>query len=482
MKILLINPTSGPEEEYGALAIAGAELPQLGIASVATSLMFNGYNVEIIETKNLGIDKLLGIIDSNRYDILGFSVYITTVKKTIELSKIIKEKFPKIKICVGGPQVTLSPFDFKNDFIDYIFIGEADFSMIELIKNLEKGVIFPNIRGVLYNDGKQLKGNSSLNLVEDLDSLPLTDLDRLYDMSLFYPPIHIRGKKPVSVVSVRGCPFQCTFCAAAEVNGRKLRKISVTRFVDQIENYANRGYDSFMVYDDTFTIDKKRAILIAQEIIKRKIKISWNCWSRVDCVDFETLSSMKEAGCYYIMYGCESLNDKTLLKLKKGFTAEQCLKGIEIAKKANLLVSSSFMIGLPGETYDDILNTIKEVNFTKLDTALYPIFEPYKGTPIYEVCEQEGHWVKSNYKNRMLIDQEEIWEPNTISRKEIEQLAKYAFRSFYFRPYFLTSFYKIFMKLSLRRKYKIIYAGLDYFIFNKFLWSKKRYQQGSRYR
>ena len=312
-------------------------------------------------------------------------MYITSVRKTHELSKRIKEVFPDVKICVGGPQVTLQPYTFQEDYIDYIFIGEADYSILELVGFLKAGENIPEIKGVLCNKGNNIKKSYALNLIEDLDKLPLIDLDNFYDLSKFYPPIYIRGKKVINLVGVRGCPFKCTFCAAAEINGRKLRKMSVSYFVDYIETYYGKGNDSFMFYDDTFTVDRKRAIQISKEIIKRKLKISWNCWSRVDCIDLETLSYMKESGCYLIVFGCESMNDKALKMLKKGFTVEQSLNGIEMVKNTGMLAVSSFMIGLPMETRDDIINTIKTVNNSRLDIAVYPIFEPYKGTPIYEV-------------------------------------------------------------------------------------------------
>jgi radical SAM superfamily enzyme YgiQ (UPF0313 family) len=379
--------------------------------------------------------------------------------------------------------VTLAPNNFYQDCIDYVFIGEADYSIVELLDFLKTGNGYPNIPGVLYNDGSSLKGNRRINLVADLDKLPLIDLDKFYDISNYYPPIYQKGKRIINIVGSRGCPFKCSFCAAAQVNGRKLRQMSVTRFLEYIELYTNKGYDSFMFYDDTFTVDRKRVIQIAKEIIKRKLKISWNCWSRVDCIDLEALAYMKEAGCYLVVFGCESMNDKTLKILEKGFTAEQSLRGIELIKKAGLLAVSSFMIGLPGETGEDILNTIKIVNNTRLDIAVWPIFEPYQGTPIYEVCKKEGRWISdSRFKNIIMAEQDSIWEPNTISREQIEKLARHAFRSFYFRPYFAVSFYKIFTKLPLQRKMRFVNSAFDYFVSQNLSFCSKPYPQGSRYR
>jgi radical SAM superfamily enzyme YgiQ (UPF0313 family) len=483
MKILLVNPTGGPEDEYGALSRAGTELPQLGLASVATSLAGNGFAVKIVDCH---IDlhtasSLVELIKAGGYGVVGFSVYVTTEKRTMRLAKAIREGAPETVIIIGGPQVTLAPSNFNKPFFDYIFIGEADLSVVELVRELARGGSGENIAGVLRRKDSGFAGLGGLNLVHNLDALPPVELDKLYDLSRFYPPIHVQGKNVVNVVSVRGCPYPCTFCAAAEVNGRKLRAMSVSRFVDTLEAYTVKGFDSFIIYDDTFTVNKKRAAEIAGEIIKRKLNIVWNCWSRPDCVDVETLSLMREAGCYLVMYGCESMNQKTLDKLRKKLTVDQNLRGIEIAGKAGLLVMSSFMIGLPGETGEDMLNTIKLVNGSGLDLALFPIFEPYPGTPIYEDCRREGKWVKGPYKNALLEDQEEVWIPDSSTREDILRLAGLAHRSFYLRPGFMKSFMKIFYKLPARRKGRMLYSALDYFLLRHFSWIRRSFHSGSRY-
>ena len=485
MRILLINPSGGPEEEYGALSKAGSNLPQLGLAAIGTSLRNEGHQVKVIDyyIQGLGTQSLLDDIKKEKYSLIGFSVYVTSVKKTHQFAKKIKSAFPNIKICIGGPQATLQPYSFYKEYIDYIFVGEADRSIVELANFLEKGVTYPKIKGLLYNAGKSLEGSAELNLIEDLDSLPFIEIDKFYDLSNYQAPVFQRGRKIINLVSSRGCPFSCSFCAAAEINGRKLRQMSAARFVDYVEIYVKKGYDSFMFYDDTFTINKKRVVEISKEIIKKKLKISWNCWSRVDCIERETLSYMRDAGCYLMVFGCESMNDKTLTLLRKGFTSEQSLKGIEMVKNAGILTVSSFMVGLPRETEQDIMNTVKIVNRSRLDIALWPIFEPYKGTPIYEVCEKEGQWIKdSRFRNAIVADQEEVWEPYSISRGKIEKLAQYAFRTFYFRPYFLESFFRIFTSLPLDRKIRFISSGMDYFVYTRLPLKKKNYKYGSRYR
>jgi anaerobic magnesium-protoporphyrin IX monomethyl ester cyclase len=492
MRILLVNPSEGPDGEYGALSKAATELPQLGIASIAASLHANNHHVKVLDffLENSNLDNLLERIESEQYEMVGFSVYITTEIKSFDYAKAIKERFPNIKICVGGPQVTLAPDNFDKEYIDYVFLGESDLNILDLIASIQNGVEYPeDIKGILCNyNGKTLQGVRETYLVDDINALPMFDLEQYYDLSNYYPPIHVQGNKVINIISVRGCPYPCTFCAVAAINGTSLRRVSNTRFVDNIELYIKKGYDSFMIYDDTFTLDKKRAVEFCKEVIKRKLKIKWNCWSRVDRLDDNVLSYMKEAGCYLITFGCESFNEKTLQLLKKGYPVEQNLKGLALTKKHGILTSSSFMIGLPGETKEDILHTIDVVCKVALDFAVFPIFEPYKGTPVYDECKVQGHWIKSDkYKNRLLVEQDEVWEPYSIKRDEIEKLSRLAFQKFYLRAAYLFKLKGIMSPLPSERKKRMISAAFDYFVLSKFTKStfmnnKARAQVGNRYK
>ena len=130
--------------------------------------------------------------------------------------------------------------------------------------------------------------------------------------------------------------------------------MSPAHFADHVEYYVKKGISSFIFYDDTFTVNKKRAGEICRIFIERKLKIQWKCFTRVDCLSMDLLRLMKDAGCYYVMFGCNSMNPKTLANLKKGFTVDQCFEGIGLAHEAGMVTSSSFMIGLPYETEDDI--------------------------------------------------------------------------------------------------------------------------------
>jgi anaerobic magnesium-protoporphyrin IX monomethyl ester cyclase len=483
MRILLINPTAGPESEYGALSKIATELPQLGLAAVATALRGAGHAADILDAhiEGLSPERIIQRIRAEKIDVVGFSVYITTEKRTLRFAEALEAACPDVTVIVGGPQATLAPQRFAIPAIDYIFLGEADESILELMDALNQGEPLRPIAGVIATaDPKGFPSQRDLRLVKDIDSLGLIELDKFYPLDRFYPAVDVRGKRLVNLVSTRGCPYKCTFCAAAEINGRSVRGMSPERFGEHVQYYVDKGIDSFVFYDDTFTINKKRAIAICKELVRRKLKIQWKCFTRVDCLSVEVLDNLREAGCYHVMFGCESFNDKTLTLLKKGFTVEQCFSGIKMAHDAGMLTSSSFMIGLPGETEDDIRHTIRTVATTDLDFALFPIFEPYEGTPVHDVCREMGRWVTDeSYSNRLLQDQGEVWVPHSCSRPAIERLSKEAFHAFFLRPRSFWNVGKHVLTLPFQRKVRLISGAFEYFIGQRF--KARTRQVGVRY-
>lgn len=482
-RFLLVNPTDGPESEYGALSRSGAELPQLGLAAVASALDLVGFHATIRDAHIQGLTErsLIDAIRQGGFRVVGFSVYITTMAKTFAYAAAIKRELPDVIVCVGGPQVTLAPQRFRTDTIDYIFIGEADESIVDFAQALADGRLPGGIEGVVGLTEPLPDAGLPLRLVKDIDALPPIKLDKWYPLDRFYPAIHIRGKTVVNVVSARGCPYKCTFCAAAEVNGRRVRTLSPATFVDLLGYYASIGISSFIFYDDTFSLNRKRTLEICREIMTRNLKIEWKCFSRVDAVDPELLERMRDAGCYCITFGCESLNDKTLSLLKKGFTVQQCIDGIAQATDAGIITCASFMIGLPGETEADLRSTIRAAAASRLSLALFPVFEPYEGTPIYDLCHTTGEWiVDPRYRNNLLQNQESVWVPDTMSRETVESLAQEAFSTFYLRPHTIGVMSRLVWPLPIERKIRLVRAGFDYFVMNRL--GRKNKAAGSRYR
>lgn len=484
MKVLLVNPTAGPDSNYGALAKASTEMPMLGLAAVASALTAVGHEVRVIDKSADGVsdDEILSIVRRDGYGAVGISAYVTTKGSALRLAEKVKTAVPDVILMVGGPEVTLDPLSFEKRFVDYIFLGEADESVVELFGTFEGGEAHTEVSGVLSRRGDRFDGVREIRVVDDLNSLPPVEVDRFYNLERYYPPVHVRGRRVINAISSRGCPYPCTFCAAAMISGRRIRRMDARKFIDVLKRYRNKGFDSFTIYDDTFTLDRERTKDICRRIIRENISMAWNCFSRVDVIEPEMLKLMRQSGCYLVAFGIESFNDKTLINLKKGFDARQAHEGIRMVKDAGMGVYSSFMIGLPGETKADIEYTVSEVLRSDLDFTTFPVFEPYRGTPIYEDCVRQGRWVKKeNDFNRMLVDQDEIWVPHSISRAEIVDLARCAMRNFYLRPTTIWKMVRWGMSLPASRWLRVAGVGIDYFVLQR-LADRRKGNVGSRFR
>jgi radical SAM superfamily enzyme YgiQ (UPF0313 family) len=485
VRILLVNPTPGPDREYGALARASTELPQIGLAALASALQQAGHTVRVVD-KNidaLSDEQICRLVGADDYPLVGLSVYVTTRVSALRLADRIHRAHPEATVIVGGPEATLAPRSFLHPAVDHVFVGEADRSVVAFADALCDGGLRRPIPGVLSRQRDRLVGDGTPQRIENLADLPPVELERFYDLDRYYPAAHLKGRRLINVMTMRGCPYRCTFCAAGEVSGRRLRMLDVDPMVELVRHYAERGFDSITFYDDTFTIDRKRTRAFCRRLIGDGLRVHWNCFTRVDCVDAQTLDLMRRAGCYLVTFGIESFNDKTLRRLRKGFRAAQAHEAIRQVRAAGMAAFASFMIGLPGETRADIEYTIRRVVASPLDLAVFPVFEPHKGTPIYQDCLREGRWVRiEDDGNRMLVDQEEIWVPNTVSREQVVELSRAAMRRFYLRPRIMAGMGRLMMGHPLSRWLRMAHSGLHYFLLRRLQFSRRTETVGSRYK
>jgi anaerobic magnesium-protoporphyrin IX monomethyl ester cyclase len=470
MKTAIINPPGSVEENYGAMAGLAPILPQLGISFLGTYLQRRGHEVDVydfqVTPKSQAVEACL------KYDVIGFSCYITNIKVVSELIGEIKKAKPEIIIIVGGPHVTLFPEDFQDLQVDYLVCGDGEIPMTELLNSLARGNRSVDIKGVCHLSVSKCIKKEKADVINDLDLIGPPDLQD-FDYTLYRPPSHVLGRNVIHTMTSRGCPFSCSFCAAAEVMGRKMRYRSIDSILSELKSYEASGFDSIMFYDDIFTINKARVVELCRRMIKQKINLKWICWSRTNtCLDLDMLRIMKDAGCYLIVFGCESIHEKTLSLLKKGLTFKDHVHALELCRKVKIDTYASFMIGLPGETKNDILQTIDFACKSSLLFSVFMIFEPFQGTPIYEVCKSTGRWEKSSGgdSNSILVDQEEIWIPNGFTRQDIISLSGKAFRDFYFYPPRALRIARHLTKLPIERSSRFVIGGAKYFVKN--IWQK----------
>ena len=440
-KILLINPPN----EFEA-----PTLP-LGLASLAAYLRVNGFDeIFVIDAwvEKIDAEELAKRISQSQADFVGIymiSPCYSAAKKTIE---IVRATLPESVIIVGGPHPSAVPAETLKEIpeLDFCVIGEGEITTIELIRSLQNNSPLSTVDGIAYRgENHKTVITQPRTFIKDLDILPFPARDLFPVEKYDSPPPPLGKKKPhLTLMTSRGCPFHCAYCSK-DVYGDTYRGRSPKKVCDEIEILINK-YDAkeIQFYDDDFTMDMKRAEEICDEILKRGIKISWTCLTRVNLVNENLLKKMKQAGCWLIQYGVESGNQKILNTINKGIVIDQIVSAFAMTKKAKLLTSAFFLLGLPGETKNTIQDTMDLIKRLKPDFVGFGILIVYPGSRFFKLV----HEGKYTGKSRTLTKEQNlkgtffgqgnftIFEDN-LSFEEMKEISKKAQIKFYLRPRFI---------------------------------------------
>ncbi|MBI2042702.1 MAG: cobalamin B12-binding domain-containing protein [Candidatus Nealsonbacteria bacterium] len=340
-------------------------MPPLGIAWLAAVLRSNGFNdVSLIESmaNNYSNEDIIGLLKKNPPDLIGISFGTQIRFSAFDLIRSIKKEMPNISIVVGGPHPTLTAQDTLENLaeIDAVVKGEGEISFLNLVRAMEQGRDFFDVKGISFRDNKgNIVHNPRESAIQDLDALPLPARD-LLPIEKYTQRTFLSKKRCTNIMTSRGCPYYCVYCSTSEQWGHSIRHRSPLNVLDEIE-YLFKTYPFFegiRFFDDVFTMDKKRVLAICDEIIRRKLNFVWECEARANTIDEEVAAAMKKAGCEFIDLGIESGSDKILKNIRKGITVEQAIRAAKVIKKAGIGMKAFFMHGLPGETYEDIKKTV----------------------------------------------------------------------------------------------------------------------------
>lgn len=468
MKVLLMMPPMGVEENYANFKTVAANMPSVGLAYIYSAFEEAGCEVRFkdYQCQKNSIDEIIDYIDCEQFDLVGMQAYITNINMCFEISSMIKHKRPNIKIILGGPHATIFPdMIIKHPVVDFVCIGEGEITMKSLVECLNKQSEPKKILGLYYKDRDgTVHMNPRRPLIENLDMLPIPKY-QIFDPIQYFPAVHIRGKRVCNMITSRGCPYKCTFCAATKIFGHRFRYYSIERSIKEMKFLKEKLLaDSLQIYDDNFTTNKTRVKSLCKRMIEEKLNLQWVCYTRADALgDEEMLHLMKKSGCYMIVVGIENANERILKLINKSLSLNIARRNIRLVRKAKINVLSSFMIGLPSETITEIENTIKFSTSIGLTYATYPIFTPYPGTPIYEDAKKYGTIHSENF------DDFSRWGNGVYSSKGLSpeiyrKMQKKAFRRFYLKPKTILRMTLEFTKLPFGRMCRFIRGGLLFLI------------------
>jgi radical SAM superfamily enzyme YgiQ (UPF0313 family) len=434
MKFSFISPSPAPETP----GKVEAAWPPLGILYCAALLAENGTEVSVLDQAALGYSSRQAIqwIKKENPDILGFSVLLTSYKEAVNIARQVKTQNPDIVVVFGNYHATFNAEKIieKYPFVDIIVRGEGEHTSLELVKCLEKRGNLKDVAGITFRKNGKAVSTPPRPLSRDLDSLPIPNrslINAKYSSDIF--GIKVATRKFTSIVSSRGCPFGCSFCACTMFAQRLWRPRSVENIMNELHFLQSQDYEQFLFVDDNFTLNPKRVIKLCRKIRKEKLDIEWFCDSRVDNCTYDMLREMAKAGCKLLYFGIESANQRILDYYKKGITPEQSRSAVRKARKSGIdVIVGSFIVGAPDETIREIENTLKFAHELDIDVPQLNVLGAFPGTATWNELVAKGY-----------IDENQHWEdgvyvsevsPHAVPLPLIRSLIYDYFRAFYLRP------------------------------------------------
>lgn len=400
MNILFQEALVSRDVTYGKFSAgAGNNTFPYGIASVARYVMDRGHRAAYLEPNIEGMDAeaYAAYLAAHDFDVVGMGSTTLQVKSSLETFRLIKKVKPGIVTVLGGVHPTLMPRETLEcaEAVDYLVLGEGEAPFAALLDCLARGDrgAAAALPGIACRDAA---GHIVINPPSPGAALESADLPvppyELFPMKKYVAQITYTKRFPsYSIVASRGCPFKCAFCNGNAVLGRRVRYKDPARLIEEMALLKNEyGAKGIIFLDSTFTLDKRWVTEFCRLYAESGVGLPWACNSRVDTVDEPLLRLMKQAGCWEILYGIESGNQKSLDLMRKGTTVEQNTRAVKLAMSLGFYTYASYILCLPGETEADALNTIEYARSLGTPIAMFYLPVPYPKTELYAICREKG--------------------------------------------------------------------------------------------
>jgi anaerobic magnesium-protoporphyrin IX monomethyl ester cyclase len=407
----------------------------------------NGFECSLIDSiaDKISFEESVEIVVSSNPKIVVIGTSTPSIEADLDFAKAIKEKLDKtLTILVGTHASSVADqIIHEYDFIDIVARREYDLTILELLKCIKAGKEWNDVPGITYRLNGIAKANVDMPYIKDLDVLPFGS--KVYSKHLTiknYYYGHIRYPM-VSIFTSRGCNARCNFCLYPQTMFGNFRERSPKNIADEFLWISKNMPEvkEVLIDDDTFTMNKKHAVKVAQEMIKNKNKLLWTCESRAT-LDYETLSLMKKAGCKLVVTGFESISQEVLNKINKGIKFSNVDAFVDSAKKAGVKIHACFMAGNPGDTKETLNATLQWALKKNFDTAQFFPLQVYPGTKAFDWAKETGYLKKQNYRDWVTpsgMHNMTILKNDTgLTAQECLDFCDYARRKFYLRPGYIT--------------------------------------------
>ncbi len=437
-----------PHQPASAEILKGASgiTQPLGLGYIAAFLERSGAKVAILDNsiEELGPAEFKRKVLELRPLIVGISVSSSSHNTALELARLVKEADGSVLVAAGGSHASALPHKIlENPCVDFVVRGEGEETSLELLKAVKEGTDPAAVKGLVFRSGGQVIETPERPPVQDIDTLPFP-AHHLMRMGQYSLPASRRltSAPAAAIITSRGCPYGCYFCSHNNVFKGKVRFRSPKSVLAEIKHLReNFGVGEILFWDDSFLLDKERALEICGLIRESGIKITWSCSSRVDHITADLAREMRAAGCRLVSFGVESGSPEIRAKLNKGTDLEQIRRAVKICREHDLLSFCSFMLGTPGETEETAAETIAFARELDPDFAICCIFAPLPGSVFFDRFVLEGRLDVSTIDWDQYINLFSTVHPviaaGELSKDRLMELQKIFFRKFYFGPRYI---------------------------------------------
>jgi anaerobic magnesium-protoporphyrin IX monomethyl ester cyclase len=416
MKVFLGNAPWYSKDGYGVRA--GSRWPHYEpsgssympfpfyLAYAAAVLEKAGFEVKLVDAvaERLYDAGFISRVDKFQPDLVLLETSTPTINVDLNIAKQIKQGGTRhIKIALSGPHVSVVKDNIlkEADWIDYVLVGEYEYTLRDLTLKLSKQDSLNTVAGLIYRDNGNIVSNPARPPIDNLDELPRPAYFQL-PMLKYNDDATGLPKPNVQMWASRGCPFQCNFCLWPQViySNHRYRARNPIQVVDEMEwLIATYGFKGIYFDDDTFDIGKSRILNLCSEIKKRGLKIPWSVMARADTLDQEMLDAMADAGMIAIKYGVESGVQELVDACGKRLDLNKVRTTVAMTKAAGIKVHLTFSFGLPGETKETIQKTVNYAISLDPDSVQFSIITPFPGTKYYDELKQKGFLYATNWSD-----------------------------------------------------------------------------------
>jgi len=407
-KIILVQPS------YPTSPFPGPHLP-VGLGYLAEQLIKAGIDYVVVDLSVNDFTYFKDMILSFAPDFIGISLMSLDIDHHYTLISKIKTQFPFIKIIAGGPHVSFMKEEVLSDCpsIDFGIVHEGEESLIELIQSSTP----IGIKGIIYRTDNTIVYNGDRDFIQNLDKYQFPKYEK-FDLPKY--------GKMIAIASSRGCPFNCIFCGAHFSMGKKWRSRSAESIIKEIDFWYRAGYINFNFVDSNLFFNKRRIIEICDKIKIKGLNITISSdGMRADDADVEMLQKMKEIGLTSVAIGVESANETILKNIKKGESLFQIENAITTCIKLDINVVLFFIIGLPGETKENVEKSFEFALKYPVSEAYFFNVNPMPKTELYKWAEENNYLLTSKkdmFKNIGGMDRNPLVVTPELSYNERKEL------------------------------------------------------------